>query len=788
MKKNCISKDWKFKNVTFDSDYMDVDLPHDYQIKQKRDPSESAGNGFYPDTIGRYVKYLGFDKDTKNKHYILDIDGAYMCAHIELNEHFVAMHPYGYTPFLADITDFIMENVTNKLVITTSPLSLSSRWYSGNGIYRDVFIWEGGSIRIEPWDMFISTLNASGKEASIRLRYTVSADEDSDTEIIFTVYDSENNTVKTEMLSVHVNKGKNEYEHILNISCPKLWNIDSPNLYTLKTEILKDQEIIDISENTFGIRTVTADAENGLLINGRFVKLRGGCIHHDHGELGAAAFPAAEERKIRLLQKAGFNAVRCAHNPPSLALLECCDRLGMVVMDEAFDAWNKKKKPFDYHIFFSDWWARDISYMVKRDRNHPCVFSYSIGNEILEIDGTSGSDEWSRKLSEEIRKYDDTKFVTSGIQKIFVERNSAENIDPDDYKNYIQNTFKGLSKERINNITLSYEKNLDIIGVNYYFEKYLFEHQQYPKRVLWGSETQAIHFYDSWSLTKENNYILGDFTWTAYDNLGEVGAGRGIWQRDGGYSGSLTLEKYPWKNCYQGDLDLCGYRRPQSYFREAVWIGNTEPRIFTTHPEHFGENFSGTEWHWNDVHESWTYEDRYIGRPIKAETYTDADKIVWYVNGKNVGESVPVDGIAIIDTVYEKGYIRAVAYKNGEEYSEYTLETTGSACAISLVAEKKEFSADGRDLCYVQISLCDNLGRLVVGDDKEIECYVDNGELLALFSGDPKTEDDAASNRCHTFCGHALAVIKTKNEGKVSITVCGKELAGETKTVMAKSF
>ncbi|MBR2466342.1 MAG: DUF4982 domain-containing protein [Clostridia bacterium] len=788
MKKRCISKDWKFKNVTLGSNYTDIDLPHDYQIKQKRDPSESAGIGFYPDTEGRYVKYIYFDKDHKNKHYILDIDGAYMCTHIEFNEHFVAMHPYGYTPFLADITDLIITNVTNKLVITTSPLPRSCRWYSGNGIYRDVFLWEGGSIRIEPRDMFISTLSASEEEASLSLRYTVSADEDADADVIFTVFDPENNAVKTENVSTRLKKGKNEYEHTLNIPHPKLWNIDTPNLCTLKTEIVKDGEITDISENTFGIRTVTADSENGLLINGRFVKLRGGCIHHDHGELGAAAFPAAEERKVRLLQEAGFNALRCAHNPPSLAFLECCDRLGMIVMDEAFDAWNKRKTPSDYHLFFSDWWARDISYMVKRDRNHPCVLSYSIGNEILEIDGTSDSAEWSRRLSDEIRKYDDTRLVTSGIQKIFVKKKSLESTDPDDYKEYIENTFKKLDRTQINSVTLPYEKNLDIVGVNYYFENYSFECEQYPDRVLWGSETQAIHFYRSWSLAEKNNCILGDFTWTAYDNMGEVGAGRGVWERDGGYKGGLTLGKYPWRNCYQGDLDLCGYRRPQSYYREALWIGNKEPRIFTTHPEHFGENYSGTNWHWYDVHESWTYDDKYIGRPIKAETYTDADKIVWFVNGKIVGESVPVDGIATVSTIYEKGYIRAVSYKNGKEHSEYTLETTGSACAISLSPEKEELCADGRDLCYVRISLRDKNGRPVVGDDKEIECYVNNGELLAFFSGDPKTEDDASSNRCHTFNGCALAIIRTKSAGNISVTVCGKELAGETKTVVAKDL
>lgn len=781
MIKQCISKEWKFLNS--EKGYMDIDLPHDYAIGKKRSPDVAGGasNGFYPDSGAKYVKYLTFDKAS---HYILDIDGAYMCTQIFLNENYIASHPYGYTPFLVELTPYVLRNHTNKLQITTNPLPNSTRWYSGNGIYRDVFLWEGGDIRIEPWDMFISTLDGDEKTGKIKLKFYVSSDKTADISVRFEILYNDK-SVKTEEIYMSVEEnGKTEQEHIIAIENPLLWSVETPTLYTLKTEIFEKDQLLDTSFNTFGIRTIYADAKKGLLFNGKPLKLRGGCIHHDHGVLGAMAFPAAEERKIRLLKEAGFNAVRIAHNPPSLALLEACDRMGMIVMDEAFDCWNKGKTTNDYHLFFEDWCLRDISYMVQRDRNHPCVISYSIGNEIGEIDGTSNAAKWSEMLSSEIRKYDDTRFVTSGICKNFAIR-KPEGIDPDDYKDYVNRKHGHTDAKQINTAAEGYEKPLDIVGCNYYYENYPIEHACYPERVIWGSETHAIHFYDSWKLVKENAFIIGDFTWTAMDNMGEVGTGRSMWARDG-FIHWISLAGYPWRTCYQGDLDLCGYRRPQSYFREAVWIGNKEPRIFVTHPEHFGEGFSGTGWHWYDVDESWTFDDQYLGRPVKVTTYTDADKIVWIVNGKEIGESVPQKAMATIETVYEKGEITAVAYKQNVECARYTLRTTGKAAAIDVIAEQPEFCADNRDLCYFDISVTDSDGALVSNAQNALKCVVQGGELLGIYSGNPCNEDEYTSNGCHAFKGRALAIVRTKTAGTVGLKVYCDDLASGYAEAVAK--
>jgi len=784
MIKRLLSKGWYFSNNM--KDYTPVDLPHDYQISSKRTPTAPSGssNGYYPDKKGVYVKYLDLSED---KHYVLDLDGAYMCTDIWLNENHVASHPYGYTPFLAELTPYVIEGMKNKLFISTSPLEKSSRWYNGNGLFRDVFLWEGGAVRVMPRDLFVYTKSIKGENATVVSEITVTSDIATRVTLKGTITSPDGRAAADFEKEIEVKAdSKSSLSLSSEIEHAMLWDTESPNLYNIRLEVISSGKICDECELTFGIRTVKATAKDGLLINGKPLKLRGGCIHHDHGVLGSAAFPAAEERKLGLIKGMGFNAIRCAHNPPSLALLEYCDRTGIIVMDEAFDMWNKAKSQNDYHLFFDEWCLRDISYMVLRDRNHPSVISYSIGNEIHEIDGSGRAAENSRMLAEEVRRYDKTRLVTSGLQKDFIALPKPDPYAPEDYKKYLEERFHISDKTReVNAITDGYESPLDIVGCNYYYERYPIDHECNEKRVLWGSENVALSFYDSWKATLDNSYVIGDFTWTAYDNMGEVGAGQFKWARDGVQIG-ITLGAYPWRCCYQGDFDLCGHRRPQSYFREAVWGFDKEPHIFVTHPEHYGEGFSGTNWHWYDVNECWTYGESYVGRPVKVETYTSADEILWLVNGREVGRTKPVKAIATLDTVYEPGEITAVAYKRGEEISRYTLETTGAVSRISLRANKDVMLADRRDLCYIDIDLTDVGGRTVTDAENELTCSVTGGELMGIYSANPACEDQYTSPKCHAFKGRALAVIRTDKPGTVSVTVHSQALAGASVTVTAK--
>ena len=784
MKKICISKDWRFSSPEH-PEQINIDLPHDYSIGTTRNPKSAGGasNGFFEGTQGKYTKYMKFDND---EHVILDIDGAYMCARVFLNENMLTMHPYGYTPFLVDLTDKMRKNEYNKIEITTQNLQPSTRWYSGSGLYRDVFLWTGGKVRIEPWDVFINTENLSDTMAKVSAAVEITSDIDAVITFNVSILSPDGKQSASIEKEIGVTTGKNKYDFIFEIKNPALWSPETPNIYNLESEITLDGKIEDTFTSNFGIRTISADVENGLLLNGKSIKLRGGCIHHDHGALGSAAFHAAENRKLTKLKSAGFNAIRTAHYPPSLSQLELCDKLGIIVMDEAFDMWNVPKKDLDYSLWFADWWERDIKSMVLRDRNHPSVISYSIGNEIPERNCWSDGDIWSQKLSDEIRKYDNTKLVTAGICGFW---HPTDENAPKEYKEYF-NKMIGENRGDADGPDwgewlTGHMKPLDIVGYNYYYKGYEKDHKRYPERIIWGSETHVLNFYHSWEAVMKNNHVLGDFTWTAYDNLGEAGTGRFLWERDGFIPG-ISLADYPWRACYQGDFDLCGFRRPQSYFRESIWVEDCEPKIFTTHPEHYGEGFSGTDWHWYDVHDTWTFDDKYIGKPVKVEVYTDADEIKFILNGKDIASATPIDGIATADINYEKGTLTAVSYKNGKEIKTSSLTTVGKTEKIKIIAEKSEFTADNRDLCYFEIYLTDKNGNRVPYAENELFCSCDGGELMCIFSGNPANEDEYTTNKCHAFEGRAIAVIRTKTPGNIKITVESKNLKGDSVEVLAK--
>lgn len=764
MKKVCISRDWFFSGAGKEER---VDLPHDYMITIPRTSNAPGGaaNGFFNGNSGVYTKYMKFDS---SPHTILDIDGAYMCARICFNDDQIAMHPHGYTPYLVDLSDKACPGKINKIMVSVLNIQPSTRWYSGSGVYRDVYLWTGGRVRIEPWDLFVSTKELKDKNAVISVKFAVNADFDCNASIEFEIYDNDEH-VNHQNFTYELSKGKNENNEVIMIDNPKLWDCDNPNLYTLKARIIVNGTTEDESEITFGIRTVLASSDTGLMLNGKEIKLKGGCIHHDHGVLGSAEYPAAVHRKLSLLKYAGYNAVRTAHYPPSLTFLEECDRLGLLVMDEAFDMWNIPKNQMDYSLWFADWWQRDISYMVLRDRNHPSVISYSIGNEIPERGGNSGGYMWAKKLTDEIRKYDNTKLVTSGVcmaWNIFPNPHAPgeykERIKPDGTDYWQENTEK-------------FMEPLDIVGYNYLYKQYDSDSKKYPKRVIWGSETHVLNFYHSWNEVMNHKNVIGDFTWTAYDNLGEAGTGRFLWGEEG-YINGISLGEYPWRSCYQGDFDLCGFRRPQSYFREAIWKNNTSPHIFTTHPKHNGDIFSGTGWHWYDVSETWTFDDEYVGKPVKTEVYSTEDEIIFFLNGKEIAKTTPLNGIASAEIPYQKGILIAVAYKNGEETTRFAIETVCKAYKLDIACERTEIIADNRDLCYYDIFVEDENRKLIPDAEYEIECKVFGGKLLGIFSGNPSNDDQYGTNKCHTFGGKAVAIVKCQFPGEIKIVVSAKGL------------
>ena len=519
-----------------------------------------------------------------------------------------------------------------------------------------------------------------------------------------------------------------------------------PYLYTCRMVLKKQGEVQDVTEDTFGIRTIEVDVENGFRLNGRKMNLKGGCVHHDNGFLGACAYPKAEERKMKILKKAGYNTVRISHYPPSLALLKICDRLGMLLMDEAFDVWRMGKMPLDYHLYFEDWWERDIENMVRRDRNHPCVITYSIGNEITERDGSNQGAEWSAKLAAKVRQLDATRFVTSAVCGVFPEKEEEEEGSNFDLNLLQDNTVW-------NEVTKEFCEPLDIVGYNYLKDLYEESHELFPERVMLGTETHSFTTYDFWQKVEKLPYVIGDCIWAAVDYLGEVGVGKVYWESAKGDFSFMT--PYPWRTSWQSDIDLTGEQRPQSVYREIMWENTGKSGIYTTHPKHFGENFRGTDWHWYDVNDCWYFEDCWLGKPVKVDIYGAIEKLM-----------------ATMDISYAPGVLDGIVYKEGKEISRCRLVTPGKAAKLELCPEDTVIQADGKDLAYVRVILTDENGNRLTHEKREIHVNVTGaGTFLAVGSGNPCTEDQITAKECHLYRGTAIVILKSKEAGETTITV-----------------
>ncbi len=803
-----------------------VNLPHDFIVTKPRtaDAAGGAGNGYFGEGEGIYKKDLKVPAEWQGKTVLLDIDGAYMNTEVMLNNELLALHPYGYTPFLVDLSRALQfDGKRNRLKIITQSRQPSSRWYSGGGLYRSVSLWVGNPIHIRPWDVFVTTVRADEKEAEICMKIQVTnlSGSERQTEIRGEILDPAGKVVANVSQAARLSAGEpgdreegkaagqerytansrksdiagTTVELHLKVEHPSLWEPDSPALYTWRVSVEADGESLDMAEDTFGIRTIAISVEHGFQLNGKSVKLKGGCIHHDNGLVGACAYPKAEERKIRILKSVGYNAVRISHYPPSSAMLRACDRLGMLLLDEAFDVWRLSKVPLDYHLYFEDWWERDIEAMVLRDRNHPCVITYSIGNEIGERDGKSEGARWSAKLAAKVRSLDSTRFVLSALCGIFPDpeeggTNFEANLDADNQENDVWA-----------DATEEFVKPLDIVGYNYLYQRYEKDHVRYPERIMMGTETHSYTTWENWQAVMAHPYVLGDFIWGAVDYLGEVGVGKVYWEKDAEPFQFMT--QYPWRTSWQSDIDLTGEQRPQSKFREIMWGRRDKAALYTTHPKHYGENSRGTGWHWDDVAESWTFEEAYIGSMVKAEVYGAGDEAEFLLNGKSLGRAPFEKMKAVMDVPYEKGTLEAVVYEAGQEISRASLQTVEAPVKLALRAEEDTVLADGRDLCYIHVDLVDGANKRHPFDERKLTCQVEGvggtegaegtegtekaeAELIVIGSGNPCTEDPIGADWCHAFHGTAVVILKAAKPGIIRVSVSAEGVEAGSIEIQAK--
>lgn len=764
-----------------------IDLPHDFIVGKPRSAGAPGGpaNGYFGNGQGIYKKNLDIPAEWEGKTVLLDVDGAYMNLEVLLNNELLGMHPNGYIPYQVDLTPALrFDGRKNKLKIITQSRQPSTRWYSGGGLYRDVCLWVGGSVHVKPWDIFVTTPQIENDSAVVKVEAEITGTEETqDVRYTCQILDDSGKLVGKVEKSLKI-CGKLKEISEINVENPILWDIDNPYLYTYKIYLEKDGEILDSAEDTFGIRKIEADAVNGFRLNGKKMKLKGGCVHHDNGFLGACAYPKAEERKMRILKNVGYNTVRISHYPPSLALLKICDRIGMLVMDEAFDVWRLGKMPMDYHLYFEAWWDRDIEYMVRRDRNHPCVITYSIGNEITERNGKNDGAMWSRKLAAKVRQFDDTRFVISAICGVFPEKENEE--EAGGGGNFDLNLM--LDNSVWNETTKAYCEPLDIVGYNYLRDIYEESHEMFPDRVMLGTETHSFTTYEYWKKVEELPYVIGDCIWAAVDYMGEVGVGKVYWEND--HEPFSFMAPYPWRTSWQSDIDLTGEQRPQSVYREIMWGNTAKSGIYTTHPKHYGESFRGSDWHWYDVNDSWYFEDCWIGKLVKVDVYGAGDEAEFVLNGKSLGRKPIEKLMASMDIGYEPGTLEGIVYKDGEEISRSRLVTPGQAKQLVLEVEDEYLAvertmedqeklsgnsylkADGKDLAYVRVILLDEAGNRLTHDEREITVEVEGaGTFLAVGSGNPCTEDQITAKNCHLYRGTAIVIIKSKEAGETKITV-----------------
>lgn len=749
-----------------------VDLPDDFVLELPRAAGNPGGpaNAYFPQGCARYVKTIPYDPQWAGKTVLLDLDGSYMLTEVFLNKSKIGYHPYAYTGYLCDMTGALQPG-ENTLLISTQARQPSTRWYSGGGIFREVGIWTGGKAHIRPWDLFIRTPVVGREKATVRVEADVtSAADEPICASVQVVLQAEcgcevaRGEAKVEIPARGCEKAVLE----MTIENPKLWSCETPALYTALASVCVGAEETDQAQTTFGVREIEITGAQGFKLNGERMKLRGGCIHHDNGPIGSRAMPDAEERKLRILKEAGYNAVRSAHNPPSTALLNAADRLGMLVLDESFDCWVEGKPSQDYHLFFEDWWERDTTAMVKRDRNHPCVWAYSIGNEIPEYSGRSNGVYWARVQADCVRKNDPTRPVTTALANIFnfEEKRKKGDMTPPvmryDLTRPAEDYLQPGDPDRFYEGTKEACKALDVIGYNYSFRRMGYDRIMHPEKAVVGFESQPVETYDTWQAVMENDNVLGDFIWTAFDNMGEAGVGRPLWDLSQPFE---FMGPYPWLACHQGDHDLVGERRPQSYYRKLMWKKDSGVRLFTTRPEDTGKPFWGSGWHWEDVVPTWTFDAKWIGQPVRAVAYTDAEEVEFLVNGKSMGRAKTVRLNAEMTLEYAPGVLEAVGYTNGVEIGRERIETTGAPVGLRLIAEKETMRANGMDLAYVWAELYDAQGRRVYDTGLEVNATVSGaGTLLGLGSGNPCTDENYGTGRRKLFRGRLLAVVRAARE------------------------
>jgi beta-galactosidase len=782
-----------------DNSWRTLTVPHDWSIEEppnEKNPT-GGGGGYFPAGIGWYRKAFTVPPSWKGKRICLEFDGVSGETTVYLNGQRLGIHPYSYTSFRFDITSQINLSAKNILSVRVdNSLQPNSRWYSGSGIYRHVRVVVTEPVHVAPWGVFVSTPTVSTSSAKVVIKTKVQNDTSEASAVTVTTILLGPNGVKSSEpdKKIELQPGRSaEVDQEVTIAQPALWSPESPRMYRGITRIAKNGKLLDEVETPFGVRSLAWSVEQGVLLNGKSIKLAGGGVHHDNGPLGAAAFDRAEERKVELLKAAGFNAVRTAHNPPSSAFLDACDRLGLLVLDEPFDVWTISKRKYDYARFFHDWWQQDVDAMVNRDRNHPSVIIWGIGNEIPEVYAPEGAS-IAKELAARVRLLDPTRPLTQAYPGA----------------TYGPNPDAAIAQ-------------VDIAGYNYNLAQNLSEdHRRVPSRIMMTTESFPADAFEQWALVHDHPYIVGEFVWTAMDYLGESGIGAWSYSpaKQASQISQMTayLRKYmanfgadgknpiasfqngqppsplspgfPWHAAYCGDLDLTGFRKPSSFYRDILWNGGD--RVFATVrlPEPEGKKILAAGWAVYPTLPSWTWpgED---GKPMTVEVYSGAQRVRLYLNDKLIAEKPTgrdQQFKAEFEIPYAPGTLKVEGMRDDRVVAESILQTVGAPVKLKLSADRTVLNAGGQDLAFITVEAVDEKGRLQMNANQKVHFLVSGaGTIAAVGNGNGQTQDSYSGDTFNLFNGRALVVLRTaRKAGEIKLTANGDGLSSSSIVIDSK--
>ncbi|MDE7346662.1 MAG: DUF4982 domain-containing protein [Muribaculaceae bacterium] len=738
-----------FKPEYADSTWRHLSLPHDWSIEGTYSPDLASGTGYLPGGIAWYRKHFNHNASNAPEKTYIYFEGVYNRSDVYVNGHHLGHRPNGYSSFMYDLTPYLKDGDNVLSVRVDHSRYADSRYYTGSGIYRDVYLVKAPFTHIAQWGIGFETESVKGKKAKVKTQVAIENPVDGLTVKTSLVDDAGKTVAQT------TKKASDSVTFSMEVPEAKLWSLETPYLYTLRTDLMKDGKTIDSSEFPVGIRTLGFDPDSGFSLNGKNMKVKGVCIHHDAGALGAVVPEEVWERRLRNLKKLGVNALRMSHNPQAPMVYDIADRIGLLIMDEASDewefpkrkwikGWNKGEPGYDGSFdFFEEWIDRDVADMVRRDRNHPSVFLWSIGNEVdypndpyshPVLDGNNSAISqpmyggYNPDAPDAMRIGEIAKRLTKVVKEIDTSRP----------------TTGALAGVVMSNET-AYPEAVDIVGYNYTEDRYDLDHKTYPDRVIYGSENRSD--YNAWKAVRDKDFIFGQFIWTGIDYLGESGA-------------------WPSRGLYTGLLDFAGDPKPRGRFRASLWSDSPVTYIGTYPKPRRGDWLSIDAW------DSWNYEP---GEEIRVVCYTNSPKARLLLDGEVVGEVKDMDdetGIIHWDIPFTPGKLMAEGIgEDGNVESSYTIITSGRPYAITVSSDRDSFKTPG-EVAHVYINIVDENGNPVKLADNEVTVRISGpAQLLALESGDNTDMGNYRDNRQRVYHGKLLGYVKAKEAGTVTITL-----------------